>query len=73
MTDTGWPETRWRRGDDSHTSKLTEKQVRIARRNYKRAKRIAEKYSCKAMAERAGVSQGTMQNAVKGLTWKHVK
>ena len=60
-------------GDDSPSSKLTEKQVRIARRNYKRAKAIAERYSCKGMAERAGVSQGTMQNAVMGLTWSHVK
>lgn len=66
-------EYNYKLGDDSPSSKLTEKQVRIARRNYKRAKRIAEKYSCKEMAKRAGVSQGTMQNAVTGLTWKHVK
>lgn len=60
-------------GDDSPSSKLTEKQVKQSRRNYERAKRIAERYSCKAMAERLGVSQGTMQNAVKRKTWSHVK
>jgi len=60
-------------GDDSPSSKLTEKQVIAARRQYKRAKAIAEKFSCKALAERAGVSTGTMQNAIKGATWKHIK
>jgi DNA-binding MarR family transcriptional regulator len=56
-----------RKGSDNYAAKLTEAQVRIARRLYKQGKEI------KSIAERFGVSPSTMSLAVRRLTFRHVK
>lgn len=56
-----------RKGSDNFAAKLTEAQVKIARRLYKEGKEI------KAIAERFGVSPSTMSLAVRRITFRHVR
>jgi DNA-binding NarL/FixJ family response regulator len=56
-----------RKGSDNYAAKLTESEVRIARRLYKQGKEI------KTIAERFGVSPSTMSLAVRRITFRHVR
>ena len=63
----------YKRGDYSPSSKLTESNVKLARKQYAQAQKIAERYSTRALAEKYGVSQGAMRRAITGENWGHVK
>lgn len=56
-----------RKGSANFAAKLTEVQVKLARRLYKDGKEI------KAIAERFGVSPSTMSLAVRRITFRHVR
>ncbi len=56
-----------RKGSDNFAAKLTEAQVKTARRLYREGKEI------KAIAERFGVSPSTMSLAVRRITFRHVR
>ena len=56
-----------RKGSENFAAKLTEAQVKTARRLYREGKEI------KRIAERFGVSPSTMSLAVRRLTFKHVR
>ncbi|MFN8654201.1 MAG: helix-turn-helix domain-containing protein [Gemmatimonadales bacterium] len=56
-----------RKGSENFAAKLTEAQVKIARRLYKEGKEI------KVIAERFGVSPSTMSLAVRRKTFRHVR
>lgn len=59
------------RGDDSVNSKLTEKQVRWARKHYVP---YHARYGAAAMARKFGVAPPTMEHAIRGkLSWKYVR
>lgn len=53
------------KGEKSGQSKLTEEQVREARL-------LRETQTLKALSEKYGVSISTVDNACKGITWKHI-
>ncbi len=56
-----------RKGSENFAAKLTEAQVKTARRLHKQGKEI------KAIAERFGVSPSTMSLAVRRITFRHVR
>lgn len=55
------------RGEENHCAKLTEVQVREARRAH------VGGVSYRTLSERYGVSHGTIWSAVTGRTWAHVE
>lgn len=56
-------------GEDQHLSKLQGRQVKRIRRIYKARD---PKYGANALACHYGVTRQTIQNAVRGFTWKHL-
>ena len=55
------------KGSANYASKLTESEVRLARKLYKKGKPIKE------LAERFGVHPSTLSVAVRRLTFRHVR
>jgi hypothetical protein len=54
------------KGSDNYASKLTERDVKLARQLYKKGTQI------KVLAKRFGVNASTMSLAVRRLTFRHV-
>lgn len=65
------------RGEDLPQAKLTEQQVREARKIRERAqfarRWIDEHYSVSGLAKKYGVSTGAMEKVLNYTTWRHVK
>lgn len=65
-----------KRGSDLSHSKLNESLVRKIRKEHQDARDQIEylkrKYSYKGLAKEYGVTPGTIEKAVTGITWGHV-
>ena len=65
------------RGEELPQSRLTEADVREARKLHKEARQairdLMDEYSAKGLAKRYGVHHRTMEKALSRETWSHVE
>ena len=57
------------RGEDSKSSKLTEKTIRLAK---KMVIPYSREFGVRSIAKTLGVDHGTLSNALSGKTWSHL-
>ena len=67
---------KFKRGESLPQSKLTENDVREARKLHaeylQTIKDLHDTFSIQALADRYGVSKPAMEKAISGVTWSHV-